>query len=181
MMNINRYPEVHPKGKFLKKAYVAIMLWIVGRSIQAASRIDRVVKAEFAKLGDNFLLRLWVAPHGPNMLVGKDKKGRVKYMGWNPNGKKVTLEMRVKGIEQAILMFTFQESTCEATANDRLIVNGNLDDACVIVRVLDIVEVFLLPKIITKLAVKRYPKWSQMSPLRKYAGRILTYIRAFSV
>ena len=86
----------------------------------------------------------------------------------------------MKGLEQALLMFTFQGSTAVATCNDRIIVNGALEDAIAIVRVLDIVETFLLPKIITKLAVKRYPKWSQMSPFRKYVNRILVYIRAFS-
>lgn len=179
-MNIDRYPEIPPKDKFIKKAYVAIMLWIVGRAMQAASRVDPVVKEEFSHLRDNFLLRLWVAPNGPSMFVGKDKNGKVKYMGWNPRGKKTTLDMQIKGIEQAVLMFTFQESTAVATSNDRLIVSGDLDDACAIVRILDIVEIFLLPKIITKLAVKRYPKWSQMSPLRKYVGRVLVYIRAFT-
>jgi hypothetical protein len=126
------------------------------------------------------MMHLHVLPSGPGMIVGKDKNGKVRYMGWNPKGKKITLDMKVKNIEGAILMFTFQESTCVASANNRLAVSGNVPDTMAFIRILNIVETYLLPKIITSLAVKRYPKWSQMSPLRKYTGRVLVYIRTFT-
>jgi len=179
-MNINKYPEIKSGGKLIKKIYVAVMLWIVGRAIQAASRVDREVKEEFGRLSDDFMMHLHVLPSGPGMIVGKDKNGKVKYMGWNPKGKKITLDMKVKNIEGAILMFTFQESTCVASANNRLAVSGNVPDTMAFIRILNIVETYLLPKIITSLAVKRYPKWSQMNPLRKYAGRVLVYVRTFT-
>lgn len=179
-MNINKFPEIKPKGKLIKKIYVAIMLWIVGRAIQAAAKVDREVKAEFASLRDDFMVKLGVSPSGPAMIIGKDKKGVVKYMGWNSTGKKLTLEMNIKNIEGAILVFTFQESTCMAYDNERFIVNGDLPDALTFVRILNLIEIFLLPKIIASLAVKRYPKWSQMNPVRKYIGRALIYIRAFT-
>jgi len=179
-MNVNKFPEIKPKGKLIKKIYVAVMLWIVGRAIQAAAKVDREVKEEFAALRDDFMVKLWIAPDGPAMIVGKDKKGVVKYMGWSDKGKKVTLDMKIKNLEGAILVFTFQEGTCEAFCNDRFIVSGDLPDACTFVRILNLIEVYLLPKIITSLAVKRYPKWSQMNPVRKYVGRALIYIRAFT-
>jgi hypothetical protein len=179
-MNINNYPEIKSGGKLIKKIYVAVMLWIVGRAIQAAYRVDKEVKEEFDRLSDDFLMHLHVLPSGPGMIVGKDKKGSVKYMGWNAAGKKITLDMKVKNIEAAILMFTFQESTCVASANNRLAVSGAVPDTLAFIRILNIVETYLLPKIITSLAVKRYPKWSQMSPVRKHLGRILVYVRTFT-
>lgn len=179
-MNINNYPEIKSKGKLIKKIYVAVMLWIVGRAIQAASRVDKEVKEEFATLSDDFMVHLNVLPSGPGMIVGKDKNGKVKYMGWNPTGKKITLDMKIKNIEAAILMFTFQESTCVATSNNRLAVSGAVPDSMTFIRILNIVEIYLLPKIITSLAVKRYPKWSQMNPMRKYLGRVLVYVRTFT-
>ncbi len=179
-MNINKYPEIKSGSKLLKKIYVAVMLWIVGRAIQAASRVDREVKEEFARLPEDFMMHLHVLPSGPGMVVGKNKKGKVKYMGWSAKGKKITLDMKVKNIEGAILMFTFQESTCVASANNRLAVSGNVPDTMAFIRILNIVETYLLPKIITSLAVKRYPKWSQMNPFRKYIGRVLVYVRTFT-
>ncbi len=35
-MNINNYPEIKSGGKLIKKIYVAVMLWFVGRAIPAA-------------------------------------------------------------------------------------------------------------------------------------------------
>ena len=179
-MNINKYPEIKSGGKLIKKIYVAVMLWIVGRAIQAASRVDKEVKEEFVRLSDDFLMHLHVLPSGPGMIVGKDKDGKVKYMGWNPKGKNITLDMKIKNIEAAILMFTFQESTCVASANNRLAVSGAVPETMAFIRILNIVETYLLPKIITSLAVKRYPKWSQMNPFRKHLGRVLIYVRTFT-
>lgn len=179
-MEVKNFPEIKPKGKTLKKIYVAIMFWIVGRGIQATSRVDKDVKKEFASLRDDFMLYMHVLPAGPGMIVGKDSTGKIKYMGRNPKGKKITLDMQVKNIEGAFLMFSFQESTCVASCRNRLAVLGEVSDTCVVVRILNIVETYLLPKVITSLAVKRYPKWSEMNPLRKHLGRILIYIRTFT-
>ena len=158
----------------MKKDYVSIMLWFVGRAIQAASAVDEDVKKEFAALPDHFTFSLGVMPDGPYMVVGKTRKGIVQYIGWDPEGRDIDLKMKIKNIEAAMLLFTFQESTTIATARNRLIVDGEVPHACAVVRILDIVEVYLLPKIIAKLAVKRYPCWS---PGRKYGGRTWIYIR----
>jgi hypothetical protein len=44
-----------------------------------------------------------------------------------------------------------------------------------VIRILDIVEVYLIPKIIAGLAVKRYPKGWSIG--RKLGGRIGVYTR----
>lgn len=167
--------EVKAGRKSLKKDYVAVMMWFVGRAIQAAAAVDRDVKREFAELPERFTFDLCVMPQGPHMIVGKNRKGFVRYLGWDPEGKTIDLTIKIKHLEAAILMFTFQESTTLATARNRLIVDGEVPHACAVVRVLDAVEVYLLPKMIAKLAVKRYPLWS---PGRKYMGRVQIYLRA---
>jgi aldehyde:ferredoxin oxidoreductase len=171
---MNNFREVKAGKKSLKKDYVAIMLWFVGKAIQAAAAVDKDVRKEFQELPDRFTFSLSVMPDGPQMIVGKDKRGNVQYMGWDPEGKSVDLKMKIKNIEAAILLFTFQESTSIASARNRMIVDGEVPQACAVVRILDAVEVYLLPKIIARLAVKRYPRWS---PGRKYLGRTLIYIR----
>ncbi|HOW82367.1 MAG TPA: hypothetical protein PK573_07405 [Spirochaetota bacterium] len=179
-MNIDKYPELKPGKKYIKRYYVAIMLWIVGRAIQAACRLDKEVIKEFSELPEKFTFSLGVLPDGPFMIIGKDDKGRAKYMGWNKGRTRFPLEMNIKSLEAAIKVFTFQEGTATAFARERFIVDGDLGYALAVVRVLNIIEVYLLPKIITKLAVKRYPRWSEFSPLRKWVNRILIYIRAFT-
>ncbi|MCG6878941.1 MAG: aldehyde ferredoxin oxidoreductase family protein [Deltaproteobacteria bacterium] len=166
---------VTPKGKPMKRLYLSIMLWFVGRAMQAASRVDKGVKKEFETIPNGFRFSLGVAPGGPAMVMEKTTRGRVKYVGSKPGGKPLDLSIKIKHLEAAILLFTFQESTATASARDRLVVEGELPMACAVVRILDMVEVLLLPKIIARLAVKRYPAWS---PLRKHLGRFMVYVRA---
>jgi hypothetical protein len=168
--------EITPGRKPFKRFYVSLLLFIFGRAFQAVSKVDPVAKQEFDNMPSNFMLDLCVAPNGPHMIVGKDKDGRIRYYGWNPKGKRITLSMRIKHLEAAILMFTFQESSCTATARDRLIVEGDLPVASGVLRIMDLLEVLLLPKFIARLGVKRYPNRMQMSLGRKLRSRILTYI-----
>lgn len=179
-LNISRYPEIRPGTKLVKKSYVFVMLLIVGRAIEAAAKVDESVKKIFADLPDRFTFYLGVAPGGPYMVVGKDRDGNVKYLGWNLYGRKINLGLKIQNIESAVKVFTFQESTAQAFAYDRFIVEGNLSQALAVVRVIDIVEVHLLPKVIARLAVKRYPKWSELSPVKKHLNRIRIYLKSFS-
>jgi aldehyde:ferredoxin oxidoreductase len=177
MISHNDYSEIKPKKKLIKQIYVWTIMLVFGRAFQAASRVDKGAKEEFEAMPKDFMLDFYVMPNGPHMVVGKDEKGRIRYFGWNPAGRKITLYMGIKHLEAGIKMFTFQESSCTAVARDRLEVDGDLPVACGVLRIMDLLEVLLLPKIAAKLGVKRYPKWSQMSPLRKWASRLLVYVR----
>lgn len=172
---LRHFKMVSPGGKRLKRVYLSIMLWFVGRAIQAAARVDREVRRSFDSIPDGFTFALMVAPDGPAMVVGKEQSGRVKYLGANPGDRVLDLKLIIKHIEAAFLLFTFQESTVTAVARDRMIVDGDIPAACTVVRILDMVEVFLLPRVLAALAVRRYPQWP---PFRKYVGRVLIYLRA---
>ncbi len=172
---LGHFKMMSPGGKPVKRAYLSIMFWFVGRAIQAAARVDREVRKAFDAIPDGFIFALTVAPDGPAMVVGKDKAGKVRYLGANPKQRYIDLNLTIKNIEAAILLFTFQESTVTAVARNRLIVDGDIPAACIVVRILDMVEVFLLPKLLASLAVRRYPQWP---PFRKYVGRALIYLRA---
>ena len=174
MEQTEQYREIVAPQKRLKRIYMGIMLWFVGRAIQAAARTDQTVRDEFARLPEKFTFGLGVMPDGPFLIVGKTKEGRVKYLGSDPERQPLDLALRIKNIEAGMLMFTFQEATAIAVARERLTVDGLSAPACAVVRILNIVEVYLLPEIIAKLAVKRYPRW----PLsKKLWGRTRIYVR----
>ena len=172
--SVPSYREARPRTSLLKRWYLATMLWVVGRAVQAASRVDREVRAEIGRLPEGFCFALGVAPSGPRMIVGKDRRGRAKYLGWNPAGKRIDLTLRIKHQEAALLLFTFQEGTALSACRNRQVVDGDLTAACTVVRVLNAVQVYLLPKPLAKLAVKRYPDWTGR---RKIIGRIRIYWR----
>jgi len=157
---MDTFIEVTPKKKIFQRIYLSIMLWFVGRAIQAASRVDKQVKHEFDTLPENYTFSLGAFPSGPYMIIGKDSKGRVKYLGADMEKQPVDLQMTLKSVAHFFLLFTFMESTPTANSRDRMCVSGDVPAACTAVRILDIVQVYLLPKFIAKMAIKRYPRWS---------------------
>ena len=44
--------EIKPGRKPFQRIYLGIMLWIVGRAIQAAARVDKAVQREFSSMPD---------------------------------------------------------------------------------------------------------------------------------
>lgn len=174
------YPELRPGSSLLKKIYIMIMLWIVGRAIQVAAKVDTVVRKEIENLPEGFSFSLGVLPAGPTMVMTYDKKGDFRYMG-SGRDVKPKLRLGIKSMDTAFLVFTFQESTSVAFARDRFVADGDLPAALSVVRILDRIEVLLLPKIIAKLAVKRYPAWKKQSPLGKWKSRLLVYMRVFTI
>lgn len=154
------FVEIKPKGNPLKRIYLNLMLWFVGRAVQAASRVDPQVRNEFQNLPMGFTFSLGAFPNGPWMVVQKDDRGRGKYLGAKVEGRVIDLSMILKSMDALFLLFSFQESTPVSNARGRLFVEGEVPHACAVVRILDIVQVYLLPKFIAKLAIKRYPNWS---------------------
>jgi len=169
------YREISPGRSYLKRAYLSVNLWFMGRAIQAASRVDNRVRREFRELPPDFIFALGVLPNGPYMVVRKRGRDSARYIGRRVDAQAVDLTLSFKHLEAGLLTFTFRENTPVATARDRLVVDGEVAYACSVVRILDIVQIYLLPKPIARLAVKRYPRW----PLgRKLINRSRIYWRS---
>jgi len=171
------FTEIKPGRKPFQRIYLGIMLWFIGKAIQAAARVDQEVKNEFKGMPDNYTFSLGAFPRGPHMIVGKDDKGKVRYLGGDISRHPADLEMTLKSMGNFFLLFTFRESTPIANSQDRMIVSGDVPMACAAVRILDIVQVYLLPKFIARLAIKRYPAWSLK---RHTINRALVLIRTVS-
>ncbi len=171
------FMEISPGRHHRKRLYLSCMLWFFGRAVQAAARVDDGVKSEFAAMPDNFTFCLGAFPSGPYMVVGKDSLGRVRHLGSSIADRTIHLHMMFKNPALLFRVFSFQESTPVANARNRLYVHGDVPQACAVVRIMDMVQVFLLPKFLAKRAVKRYPAW----PLkRRTLVRAQVYVRAFA-
>ena len=172
---LSEFQILSPPGRPLKRCYLTLMLWFLGRAIQASARVDHEVRKEFDAMPDGFTFAFGVLPDGPALVVGKDREGRVRYLGGDSDQRLIDLRLSVKSIETAMLLFTFREATVTAVARDRLAVEGDVSMACRVVRILDRVEVYLLPRVLAEMAVRRYPRWPVW---RKLLNRILIYLRA---
>ena len=70
-MIMNDFREVKAGKKSLKRSYISIMMWFMGRAIQSAAVVDEAVGKEFAELPECFTFDLCIMPDGPHMIVGK--------------------------------------------------------------------------------------------------------------
>ena len=164
-----RYREISAPRRVWKRWYIGILLWWLGRAVQSSVHADARIRAEFDALPPDYTFRLGVMPKGPCMVVGKDTQGRPRHRRASTPDTAIDLDMRIRSIDAAMRMFTFRESTVTAVCRNRLFVDGDVPPACAVVRILDAVEVYLLPKPLAQLAVKRYPSW----PLwKKFRGRL---------
>ena len=152
------------------RRYLKLSFWLLGRAAAAADRVDPVVRREFSRLPERFAFTLGVMPAGPWMTVAKQAGGSIRYLGDTAAGA-VHLKMKIKHMTTAFLLFSFRESTAEAICRSRLIVEGDIDAACTVVRILDRVQVLLLPGVLARRAVKRCPvlpavdKWMRRTRL----------------
>lgn len=162
------------KASILSDIYLRILLFVVGRALAAASRISPEVKKEVDRLPEGMVLCLRVLPRGPAMVVAK-RGGALLYLGGDYRIHPITLWMDVKNRPAAMLLFTFRESTAMATAHDRILAKGDIPALMTVIRILDLVEVLLLPRFLAVKAVKRYPRPKPRGSLRIYC-RTLTGI-----
>jgi len=138
-----------------QKAYVALMMDTIARALVYASQVDGELKAEIAEFPADFIIQMIVLPNGSrfNLRVQADKSlVRLDNFDGKPD-----LSVKFKHLSHAFLVFSFQESTSRAFANDRMIADGEVSYAIRLVRCLNKLEALILPKPVAKLAVKRYP------------------------
>jgi len=138
-----------------QKAYVALMMDTIARALVFASQVDGELKDEFSGFPANFVIQMIVLPNGShfNLRVQPDKSlVRLDHFEGKPD-----LSIKFKHLSHAFLVFSFQESTSRAFANDRMIADGEVSYAIRLVRCLNKLEALILPKLVAELAVKRYP------------------------
>jgi len=164
------FPDIPPGKKRIKKIYLSIMLFFVGRAFQSAYRVDRTVRKEFDSLPENFSFIMKIHPAGPGILMQRNNKGKLKYMG--RSAKPADVNIIFRNIESAIKVFTFQSSAYVSYAQNGISVSGDLACTMSIMRSLSLVEDYLLPWIITRKIFKR----STATPFfTKHINRVRIY------
>lgn len=136
-----------------QRAYAALMLDIIGRLLVAGAESDEEIKREltgfpegltigFAVMGDSLSVRLRV------------RGGKLERLTGN---LKPDLEIIFKHISHAFMVFSFQESTARAFANQRMITQGDPSLAMRFTRCLNRVQALALPRFLVERALKAVP------------------------
>lgn len=141
---------------WLRRAYVALMMAVIGRSLVAITRVDPKARSELAPLAAGFVFRMTVLPDGPAFAVERTADGVFALV--KDSTRRADLTVIFKHLRHAFRVFSFQEGTARAFANDRMFVDGQVAAAVRIVRVLERMEAVILPKFVARRALKRYPR-----------------------
>lgn len=158
-----------------KTSYVRLMLTVIANALVAASCHDRTIQQELAGYPEGFCLRLGVLPDTDKKRLGftlqvKQVDGKRQFVvltDTDTDAKCPDLAMHFKHTALAFLVFSFQESTAQSFANDRMVADGDLAYAVRFVRLLNQLEAVILPKALAIRAIKRYPKLSLSQKLRQ--------------
>lgn len=157
----------------LQLSYVKLMMDVIGRGLAMASEVDQEIQQEVAKFPANFVLSMNVFPHGPAFVARVTPDKRLQLL--SNTDIKPDLTITFKHLSHAFLVFSFQESTAQAFANDRMIADGDLSYAIRLVRCLNKMEALILPKVVASLAVKEYP--GELALKDKLTGAAHIYLK----
>ena len=138
----------------MKRIYVATVMAVLGWFIPNIACRKKSVREEVACFREDFRLRLSVWPDGPS--VAFRREGDVLRRMTAQDGIDCHLNVQLKSIEAAWLLFSFQESTVASEAAGRLAAVGDLPDVCTFIRLINKVEILLLPRPVARLAVKEW-------------------------
>lgn len=138
-----------------QRLYLKIMFFIVGRALVAASQVDDEFAAEIQGFPDGLHIQMMVMPSGPHFGFEVQTDKTLK-LSKNAVGE-ADLVIRFKHLVHAFLVFSFQEGTARAFAHDRMFVDGDVSQAIRLTRMMNRLEVLILPKLIAQGALKRYP------------------------
>lgn len=173
-------PALRP---YAERAYVELMMQVIARGLVATSQEDEPVRREIATFPPGYTFQMQVVPAGPSFTVEVQAGGRLRLLPGFTG--KPTLGVRFKHISHAFLVFSFQEGTARAFANDRMFVDGDVSHAIRMVRCLSRMEALILPRLVAERAVKRYPELPVRAKLdtaariyRRLATNLLTGIPA---
>ncbi|MGB5333993.1 MAG: hypothetical protein WBN07_00115 [Woeseiaceae bacterium] len=139
----------------LQRAYVGLMMRVVGRGLAIASRVDSEIAYELGHLPAEMTIAMRVYPNGPCCLLqhsGTD----LRYLGVR-DACTADMEIIFKHLQHAWLLYTFQEDTPTAFARNRIVLDGEVGHATVFNRCLSRLMVLILPRLLARRAVKRYP------------------------
>jgi hypothetical protein len=155
--------------KGFKKFYIGFVLFLFGRAFQTASKIDDELKKEILEWPDSYSIMLKVLPEGP-FISFKKKNGLIKFLGFKETDADLIIFM--KNIESAFLVFSCQMGLGQMYSEHRLGLKGDVYLSMVLVRCLNIIMRYLLPKILLKKSIRRMPSFG----FKRFINRLIIYV-----
>lgn len=150
-------PTVESLAALGRRLWITTLLWVVGRTLCRAARIDEAVRRELAPLPDGLAIRLEVG--GLDYAMNMHKEGGRWYPGTPaaPHATIHPLRVRFKHPNIAFRALSFQLGVNQAFSENRLLVEGDLTTAMHLVRGLEQLQSLILPAFIARPLLRHYP------------------------
>jgi len=160
---------VAPGRKLWKAAVCRIAFLVLGRAFQAAAGHDADIQREIGVWPEGFTVEMNVLPAGPRLVLEK-VAGKLRRRTAHRGGS--DLKINFKNLESACMVMTPRLGAAPAFAQRRMSVEGNLADAMIFTRCLNIMLAYLYPRTVCRRLVKRVPPM----PLKKQLIRIRVHL-----
>ncbi|MGI6701926.1 MAG: hypothetical protein ACOX3U_05665 [Christensenellales bacterium] len=161
--------SLKPRAKRLKRLICSTMFALLSRAIKACYRLDDRVKGEFDEMPQGTVLKLSVLPSGPALII---KKEQDEIITLKEISVKPSIEIAFKNIESALLALSAEKSVSRCFAEQRFIIYGDLSLGAAFVRIINIVEAYLFPRIWASYLMNGYAPSRKRSVIRIYLATI---------
>jgi hypothetical protein len=168
-----------PKAKPLKRSYVSVVFFFLGRALQASTHILQYVHDEVKHCPQGFSFALDVIPQGPSMVVKHTGDGNLCVFKAKQYKESPDVLVKFKNIEDAYIFLTGSESPYTAFAKNRMIAYGDLSQVLTLLRCFNYVRAVGLPAFVLGRSMHCHDGWSfgrkQWTRVRLYMRTILGY------
>ncbi|WAG12462.1 SCP2 sterol-binding domain-containing protein [Aeromonas dhakensis] len=139
-----------------RQLWITSLLWIIGRTLCRAARVDEAVRRELAPLPDGLTIRLEVGGMAQGLTIHK-ADGRWQSGPAPDAGALHPLRVRFKHPAIAFRALSFRLGVNQAFSENRLLVEGDLTVAMHLVRALEQLQALILPAFIARPLLRHYP------------------------
>ena len=140
-----------------RRLWIGSLLWVIGRTLCRAARVDEAVRRELAPLPEEPRTRREVPgqPHGSplHQRAGRWRCGPAPLGATSPH----VLRVCFKHPAIAFRAFSFRLGINQAFCENRLLVEGDLGAAMHLVRALEQLQALILPAFIARPLLRHYP------------------------
>ncbi len=138
---------------YIKTITCKLILRVLYRALKVLAYKDSRIRHEFGSFSEGFTIRITLSEQGEGVIMRKER-GKLVMIS-EVEGE--DLELRFKSIDSAFLVFTGMMGISRAYAEHRISVKGDIGDTMTLVRIIDIAEAYLFPRIMTRRILKSVP------------------------
>lgn len=151
------HPALESLANRGRHLWITLLLWVVGRTLCRAARVDEAVRRELAPLPDGLAIRLEVGGLPYAMQIHKQGGRWLAGPPAAPHASIHPLRVRFKHPNIAFRALSFRLGVNQAFSENRLLVEGDLTCAMHLVRGLEQLQSLILPAFIARPLLRHYP------------------------